>query len=256
MGFLAQPTAARTQVVFDTAWDVLAYVGYDPTADAAVVVFRGTDSANWGNWINNLKTWRQNQMYPIPGSPRALVHAGAFGCSHCERCYCQPHQRVASAACPPLLDAPIHMHQLAPFILFCSQAVDTARQEQLQRQQDRGSDGGGLILIHSPIRTLCRPLIHAVPCAGFYRLWTASALQANVTRAVQDIMAAHPKLTRLHVTGARSRQRGGFGEAATPVQHPLLMYPLAWRGPRELHGYGWGADPFALSTRNAVARWP
>lgn len=64
------------QVVFDQAWDVLAYVGYEPTLKSVVVVFRGTDSSNWSNWINNLKTWRANQMYPIPEAPKALVHAG------------------------------------------------------------------------------------------------------------------------------------------------------------------------------------
>jgi len=105
------PTFQPHEVVFDKVWDVLAYVGYDPSWRAVVVVFRGTDSSNWGNWINNLKTWRANHMYPIPEAPKALVHA------------------------------------------------------------------------------------------GFYSLYTNSALQANVTRAARELVAAHPGTTRLHVTG-------------------------------------------------------
>jgi hypothetical protein len=41
--------------VFDAAWDVLGYMGYLPSLDAIVVAFRGTDSGNLGNWMNNLK---------------------------------------------------------------------------------------------------------------------------------------------------------------------------------------------------------
>lgn len=36
---------------------------------------------------------------------------------------------------------------------------------------------------------------------GFYNLWTASALQANVTRAATELLAQHPGTTRLAVTG-------------------------------------------------------
>ncbi|GFH05988.1 lipase_3 domain-containing protein, partial [Haematococcus lacustris] len=64
------------QVVFDVQWDLLAYIGYLPSQDAIVVAFRGTDSSSWGNWINNLKAWRLNKMYPIPEAPKAMVHAG------------------------------------------------------------------------------------------------------------------------------------------------------------------------------------
>ncbi len=64
------------QVVFDRQWDLLGYVGYDALRDAVVVAFRGTDSHSWGNWINNLKTWRANKMYPVEGHTGAYVHAG------------------------------------------------------------------------------------------------------------------------------------------------------------------------------------
>ncbi|KAJ9521204.1 hypothetical protein QJQ45_022927 [Haematococcus lacustris] len=64
------------KVVFDVQWDLLAYIGYLPSQDAIVVAFRGTDSSSWGNWINNLKAWRLNKMYPIPEAPKAMVHAG------------------------------------------------------------------------------------------------------------------------------------------------------------------------------------
>ncbi len=63
-------------MVFDQQWDLLAYTGYDQAQDAVVVAFRGTDSHSWGNWINNLKTWRANKMYPVEGHPGAMVHAG------------------------------------------------------------------------------------------------------------------------------------------------------------------------------------
>mmetsp|Transcript_6418 Transcript_6418/g.10983 ORF Transcript_6418/g.10983 Transcript_6418/m.10983 type:complete len:388 (+) Transcript_6418:33-1196(+) len=66
------------EVVFDQQWDLLGYVGYDEAQDAITVAFRGTDSSNWGNWLNNLKAWRANQMLPIPEAPHAMVHAGFY----------------------------------------------------------------------------------------------------------------------------------------------------------------------------------
>lgn len=67
-----------SQVIFDLQWDLVGYVGYYKTLNAIVLAFRGTDSSNWGNWINNLKTWRQDKLYPIPEAPHALVHAGFY----------------------------------------------------------------------------------------------------------------------------------------------------------------------------------
>jgi hypothetical protein len=38
------------QVVFDSAWDLLGFVGYSEPLDAIVVAFRGTDSHSIYNW--------------------------------------------------------------------------------------------------------------------------------------------------------------------------------------------------------------
>ena len=52
---LRVPSFRIQDVVFDPKWDLLAFVGYLPAANAAVAVFRGTDSHSWGNWIENLR---------------------------------------------------------------------------------------------------------------------------------------------------------------------------------------------------------
>ena len=41
-----------TTIATESTWELLAYVGYDPTADAVVVAFRG--SSNLPNWILDL----------------------------------------------------------------------------------------------------------------------------------------------------------------------------------------------------------
>lgn len=75
---LRVPGFTAYEVVFDQVWDLLGFTGYDATHDAIVVAFRGTDSHSWNNWINNLKTWRANKMYPVEGHPGATVHAGFY----------------------------------------------------------------------------------------------------------------------------------------------------------------------------------
>uniref|UniRef100_A0A7S3VTA6 Fungal lipase-type domain-containing protein n=1 Tax=Dunaliella tertiolecta TaxID=3047 RepID=A0A7S3VTA6_DUNTE len=64
------------QVIFDEKWDLMSYIGYLADLDAIVVVFRGTDSGNWGNWLNDMKSWRQDKQFPLPEAPHAFVHAG------------------------------------------------------------------------------------------------------------------------------------------------------------------------------------
>ena len=63
-------------VVFDRVWDLLAYVGYHKGLNAIVVSFRGTDSSNSGQWVENLRAFRLNKLYPVPGYPKAMVHYG------------------------------------------------------------------------------------------------------------------------------------------------------------------------------------
>lgn len=64
-------------VHFDESWDLLAYVGYWPAMNAKVVVFRGTDSSSWYNWAENMRAWRTDTTYPVPGAPKALrIHSG------------------------------------------------------------------------------------------------------------------------------------------------------------------------------------
>ncbi|MEW5319665.1 MAG: hypothetical protein WDW38_010805 [Sanguina aurantia] len=65
-------------VVRDSRWNLLAYIGYYSPLNAIVVAFRGTDSSSWGNWIENLRAWRTDHMYPIPEAPHALIHAGFY----------------------------------------------------------------------------------------------------------------------------------------------------------------------------------
>jgi hypothetical protein len=62
---------------FDDAWDLMGYLGYWPEQDAKVLVFRGTDSSSWYNWAQNMRAWRTDTTWPVPGAPRALrIHSG------------------------------------------------------------------------------------------------------------------------------------------------------------------------------------
>lgn len=64
-------------VHFDESWDLLAYAGFWPAMNAKVVVFRGTDSSSWYNWAENMRAWRTDTTYPVPGAPKALrIHSG------------------------------------------------------------------------------------------------------------------------------------------------------------------------------------
>ena len=56
-------------VLFDPLWDVLALSGYWPKWNAIFIVFRGTDSANLGNWIQNVH-FLMTDYYdmPFPGT--------------------------------------------------------------------------------------------------------------------------------------------------------------------------------------------
>jgi predicted lipase len=45
--------------------------------NAKVVVFRGTDSSSWYNWAENMRAWRTDTTYPVPGAPKSVrVHSG------------------------------------------------------------------------------------------------------------------------------------------------------------------------------------
>lgn len=62
---------------FDEAWDLYGFAGYLPSLQAKFVVFRGTDSNSWYNWAQNMRAWRTDATYPVPGAPRALrLHSG------------------------------------------------------------------------------------------------------------------------------------------------------------------------------------
>ena len=63
---------------FDAAWDLSGYAGYLPALDAKVLVFRGTDSGSWANWVENLRAYRVDAAYPLPGAPRGLRLHGGF----------------------------------------------------------------------------------------------------------------------------------------------------------------------------------
>jgi predicted lipase len=64
-------------VHFDESWDLLGYVGYWPALNAKVLVFRGTDSSSWYNWAENMRAWRTDATYPVPGAPKSLrIHSG------------------------------------------------------------------------------------------------------------------------------------------------------------------------------------
>lgn len=72
------PHLQNVTVVFDPLWDLLAYVGYLPDAQSIVVVFRGTDSSSLYNWMDNLRAWRTDHMYPMPQAPHAKIHSGFY----------------------------------------------------------------------------------------------------------------------------------------------------------------------------------
>lgn len=62
---------------FDAAWDLSGYAGYLPALDAKVLVFRGTDSGSWANWVENMRAYRVDATYPLPGAPSGLrLHSG------------------------------------------------------------------------------------------------------------------------------------------------------------------------------------
>lgn len=51
------------------AWDVTAFVGHWPAFDAAFVVFRGTDSGDFWNWVENIEViTRPYYDLPFPGA--------------------------------------------------------------------------------------------------------------------------------------------------------------------------------------------
>jgi hypothetical protein len=61
----------------DSAWDLSGYAGYLPSLGAKVLVFRGTDSSSWSNWVENMRAWRTDAAFPLPGAPPALrLHSG------------------------------------------------------------------------------------------------------------------------------------------------------------------------------------
>ncbi|KIZ06147.1 Lipase [Monoraphidium neglectum] len=64
-------------VHFDADWDLLGYAGYLPSLNAKVVAFRGSDAGSWANWANNMRAWRTDAAYPLPGAPSSLrIHSG------------------------------------------------------------------------------------------------------------------------------------------------------------------------------------
>lgn len=75
---LRVPSFQIQDVVFDPKWDLLAFVGYLPAANAVVAVFRGTDSHSWGNWIENLR-WG---AWALHREDRVSVH--------CHRLFAEP----------------------------------------------------------------------------------------------------------------------------------------------------------------------
>ncbi|KAG2434517.1 hypothetical protein HYH02_012184 [Chlamydomonas schloesseri] len=72
------PGFSPYRVVYDAVWDLVAYAGFYTPWRAIVLVFRGTDSSNWGQWAENMRAWRTDHMYPEPGFPHALIHAGFY----------------------------------------------------------------------------------------------------------------------------------------------------------------------------------
>lgn len=72
------PTMQHVTVVYDPLWDLLGYVGYLPDLRSIVVVFRGTDSSSFYNWMDNLRAWRTDHMYPLPQQPHAKIHSGFY----------------------------------------------------------------------------------------------------------------------------------------------------------------------------------
>jgi hypothetical protein len=62
---------------FDEAWDLSGFAGHLPEYNAKVLVFRGTDSTSWSNWVENMRAWRTDGQYQVPGAPKGLlIHSG------------------------------------------------------------------------------------------------------------------------------------------------------------------------------------
>jgi len=64
-------------VVYDPAFNLQAYVGFEPRRGMILVVFRGTVETSLENWIHNVMTTRTKVKYP--GMPKtAKVHDGFY----------------------------------------------------------------------------------------------------------------------------------------------------------------------------------
>lgn len=65
-------------VIYDAKWDLFALVGYFPQWKAKLIVFRGTNSHDLKNWIEDFDAWRTKFPLPFPNSHGALIHSGFY----------------------------------------------------------------------------------------------------------------------------------------------------------------------------------
>ena len=73
-------------VAFDAEWDLLAMTGFWPRWQALFVIFRGTDSANLGNWIHNVNILKTAYYrVPFPGASSSADRCSIAGNRHLTR---------------------------------------------------------------------------------------------------------------------------------------------------------------------------
>eukprot|EP01023_Acetabularia_acetabulum_P025187 TRINITY_DN24123_c0_g1_i8.p1 TRINITY_DN24123_c0_g1~~TRINITY_DN24123_c0_g1_i8.p1 ORF type:complete len:333 (-),score=31.02 TRINITY_DN24123_c0_g1_i8:1489-2487(-) len=66
------------QFIYDTKWDLKAFVGYLPSTDSITVVFRGTDMRDLENWMLDLEGWQTSTSLPYNGAKDVRVHDGFY----------------------------------------------------------------------------------------------------------------------------------------------------------------------------------
>lgn len=64
------------KIIVDAVWDLQAFVGYMPDWHDVVIAFRGTDSHNLWNWVENMRAWRVDAAYPVTEDAVPKLHSG------------------------------------------------------------------------------------------------------------------------------------------------------------------------------------
>uniref|UniRef100_A0A061RNW9 Alpha beta-hydrolase n=1 Tax=Tetraselmis sp. GSL018 TaxID=582737 RepID=A0A061RNW9_9CHLO len=73
------PDFQDASVNHDLERELLAFTGWLPSLNSAIVVFRGTDRGSLSNWLADLRGWQTDFDLPWPRAEGCRVHSGFFG---------------------------------------------------------------------------------------------------------------------------------------------------------------------------------